>query len=354
MKTPLLKLNNGVEMPALGLGVFQSSPEDTIKAVATAIADGYRLIDTARAYKNESQVGEGIRNSGINRAELFVTTKLWLTDYGYDAALRGFDGSLTKLRLDYLDLYLLHWPTKNFDATVQSYKAAEKLLAAGRVRAIGVCNHTEQQLEALIARTDVVPAVNQVELHPYFAQKALRQTSAALGIVMQAWSPIGGVKRYWPGASATGTGDPLADPVITGIGRAHGKTAAQVILRWQFQNGVVAIPKSVKAARIAKNIDIFDFVLSDSEMTKIDALDTGARGGPDPTQIDMDSFSDTVDRMHPVRVSRRDAKQTEPLNEHRSIRHSCSYHGCRLRNGVGISRGILGSRRVRRAVRKPQ
>jgi len=289
-KSPSIKLNNDIEMPALGLGVFQSSPEDTIKAVATAIADGYRLIDTASAYKNESQVGEGIRNSGINRVELFVTTKLWLTDYGHDAALRGFDESMAKLRLDYLDLYLLHWPTKNFEATVQSYKAAEKLLAAGGVRAIGVCNHTEQQLDALIDSTDVVPGGNQVELHPYFAQKALRQTSAALGIVTQAWSPIGGVKRYWPGASATG--NPLADPVITGIGRAHGKTPAQVILRWQFQNGVVAIPKSVKPARIAENIDIFDFVLSDSEMAKIDALDTGVRGGPDPTQIDTDSFSE--------------------------------------------------------------
>ncbi|TVM03645.1 MAG: oxidoreductase [Candidatus Brocadia sp. WS118] len=291
-KNPSFKLNNGIEMPALGLGVFQSSPEDTVNAVVTAIAGGYRLIDTARAYKNESQVGEGIRKSGISRAELFVTTKLWLTDYGHDAALHGFDESMAKLGLDYLDLYLLHWPTKNFDATVQSYKAAEKLLAVGRVRAIGVCNHTEQQLEALIARTDVVPAVNQVELHPYFAQKALRQKGAALGIVTQAWSPIGGVKRYWPGASDKGNGDPLADPVITGIGEAHGKSAAQVILRWHFQNGVVAIPKSVKPARIAENIAIFDFVLGNSEMAKIDALDTGMRGGPDPTQVDTDSFSE--------------------------------------------------------------
>lgn len=290
-KSPLIKLNNGVAMPAFGLGVFQASPEDTVKAVATAIADGYRLIDTASAYKNESHVGEGIRASGIGREQIFVTTKLWLTDYGFDAALRGFDQSMARLGLDYLDLYLLHWQTRDLDATVQSYKAAEKLLAAGRVRAIGVCNHTEQQLDALIARTEVVPAVNQVELHPYFAQKELRQKDAALHIVTQAWSPIGGVKRYWPGASTPGSGDPLADPVITGIGRAHGKTAAQVILRWQFQNGVVAIPKSINPARIAENIDIFDFVLSDAEMAKIDALDTGVRGGPDPTQIDTDSFS---------------------------------------------------------------
>lgn len=291
-KSPSIKLNNGIQMPTLGLGVYLASPEDTVNAVATAIADGYRLIDTARAYKNESQVGEGIRKSGISREYIFVTTKLWLTDYGHEAAMRGFDESMAKLKLDYLDLYLLHWPTKDFEATVQSYKAAEKLLAAGRVRAIGVCNHTEQQLDALIARTDVVPAVNQVELHPYFAQKELRQKNTALGIVTEAWSPIGGVKRYWPGASTAGNGDPLANSVITGIGQAHGKTAAQVILRWHFQNGVVAIPKSVKPARIAENIDIFDFALSDEEMAKIDALDTGVRGGPDPTQVDTDSFSE--------------------------------------------------------------
>ncbi len=292
VNNPTIKLNNGIEMPALGLGVFQSSPEDTIQAVATAIAGGYRLIDTAHAYKNEVQVGAGIRQSGVSREQIFVTTKLWLPDYGYDAALRAFDESLEKLGLDYLDLYLLHWPTKNFDATVQSYQAAEKLLAAGRVRAIGVCNHTEQHLDALIARSDVVPAVNQVELHPYFSQPALRRKDTELGIVTQAWSPIGGIKRYWPGASDKGKGDPLADPVITRIGQAHGKSAAQVILRWQFQNGVVAIPKSVNPARIAANIAIFDFALSDAEMAALDALDTGVRAGPDPTQIDTNSFSE--------------------------------------------------------------
>lgn len=290
--TPLTTLNNGIEMPAFGLGVYQASPQDAVEAVATAIADGYRLIDTAKAYQNESEVGQGIRKSGIDRAKLFVTTKLWLTDYGYDPALRGFDGSMARLGLDYLDLYLLHWPTKNFDATVQSYKAAEKLLADGRVRAIGVCNFNEQQLDALMARTDVVPAVNQVELHPYFAQKSLRQRNAALGILTEAWSPIGGVKRYWPGGLDAGGGDPLANPVIIGIGQAHGKTAAQVILRWHLQNGVVAIPKSVHPGRIAENIGIFDFTLSDSEMAKMDSLDTGMRAGPDPTQVDTNSFSE--------------------------------------------------------------
>jgi diketogulonate reductase-like aldo/keto reductase len=196
------RLNNGVNMPAVGLGVYQASEEEAAEAVATAIAYGYRLIDTAKAYGNETKVGEGIRKSGVDRAQLFVTTKLWLTDYGYDATLRGFDESIAELGLDYLDLYLLHWPTKNFDATIQSYKAAEKLLADGRVRAIGVSNFTEQYLDDLVARTDVIPAVNQIELHPYFAQKGLREKNAALGIVTEAWSPIGGVKRYWPGGSS--------------------------------------------------------------------------------------------------------------------------------------------------------
>jgi diketogulonate reductase-like aldo/keto reductase len=291
-KTPLITLNNGIEMPALGLGVFQATLDETVKAVTTAIADGYRLIDTAKAYGNESQVGEGIRNSGIDRAEIFVTTKLWLTDYGYDATLRAFDESMAKLGLDYLELYLLHWPTKTFDATVQSYKAAEKLLADGRVRAIGVCNFTEQYLDDLIERTEVVPAVNQVELHPYFAQKNLRVKNAALGIVTEAWSPVGGVKRYWAADPDAGRNDPFKDPAITAIAQSHGKTPAQVILRWHFQNGVITIPKSVHAGRIAENIDIFGFALSDEEMAKIDALDTSVRGGPDPRQIDTNSFAE--------------------------------------------------------------
>jgi diketogulonate reductase-like aldo/keto reductase len=290
--SPTFRLNNGVEMPALGLGVYQATANETREAVATAIADGYRLIDTAKAYANETAVGEGIRNSGIDRAEVFVTSKLWLTDYGYDAALRAFDESTAKLRLDYLDLYLLHWPTKNFDATVQSWKAFERLVADGRVRAIGVSNFTERYLDDLVARSIVIPAINQVELHPYFSQKKLLEKNAALGIVTEAWSPIGGVKRYWAADPDAGKRDPLNDPVITGISHAHGKTSAQVMLRWHFQNGVVSIPKSVNARRIAENIDIFDFELSDSDMAKIDALDTGARAGPDPTQIDTNSFSE--------------------------------------------------------------
>ena len=288
-KAPSVTLNNGIKMPVLGLGVYQASPEDTVRAVTVAIDQGYRLIDTAKAYGNEAQVGEAIRASGTDRDELFVTTKLWLTDYGFESALRAFDASMTRLGLDRLDLYLLHWPTRDFDATVQSYKALEKLLADGRTRAIGVCNHTAGQLDALIAQTNIVPAVNQVELHPYFTQPELRAKDRMLGIVTEAWSPIGGVKRYW--ASDGKDGNPLADPVLKSIGDAHGKTPAQIILRWHVQNGVVAIPKSVHVNRIAENIDIFDFELSGKEMARIDALNADARGGPDPVEVDTKSFS---------------------------------------------------------------
>lgn len=198
-QSPLIELNNGVEMPALGLGVYQSAPEETGSAVESAIANGYRLIDTAAAYGNEREVGEGIRRSGIDRADVFVTTKLWIADYGYEPALRAFDESLSRLGLDYVDLYLLHWPVPtDFEATVASYKAAEKVLAEGRVRAIGVCNFNPQHLEDLVARTDVVPAVNQVELHPYFAQKKVRGANASHNVLTQSWSPIGGVYKNHP------------------------------------------------------------------------------------------------------------------------------------------------------------
>src|SRR3954469_8269200 len=195
--SPLIALNNGVKMPALGLGVYQSKPEETVGAVATALKGGYRLIDTAPAYLNEREVGEGIRRSGIDRSEVFVTTKLWISDYGYDRTLRAFGISQRKLGLDYVDLYLLHWPVpSDFETTIASYKAAEKLLADGRVRAIGVCNFSPKDLQNLMARTSTVPAVNQVELHPFFILKELRDFDTAHGIITQAWSPIGGVNRY--------------------------------------------------------------------------------------------------------------------------------------------------------------
>ena len=284
-----LTLNNGVRMPALGLGVFQSPPQETVPAVETALRDGYRLIDTAAAYANEKEVGEGLRRSGVDREDVFVTTKLWLTDYGYDSTLRAFDTSLANLGIDHLDLYLLHQPINTqFEVEVGSYKAAEKLLADGRVRAIGVSNHSPRHLTDLMENSDIVPAVNQVELHPHFIQRELRDFHAAHSIATQCWSPIGGISRYRPGQGST---DPLHEPVITGLADRYGKTPAQVILRWHIEHGLCAIPKSVKAHRTAENFDVFDFGLTPDEVAAIDALDTGVRGGPDPDTIQLDSFS---------------------------------------------------------------
>ncbi|MER5435455.1 aldo/keto reductase [Streptomyces sp. NPDC002588] len=288
--SPVLKLNNGVEMPALGLGVYQSPPEETAAAVETALRDGYRLIDTAAAYRNEEQVGEGIERSGVDRDEVFVTTKLWLSDYGYDSALRAFDTSLAKLGLDHLDLYLLHQPVPlEPEPWIAAYKAAERLLADGRVRAIGVSNHTPGLLSTLMEQTDVVPAVNQVELHPYFVQRELREVHAKFGIVTQAWSPIGGITRYWAHAPNGGR-SALEEPVVTALADKYGRTAAQIVLRWHLEHGVCAIPKSVKAHRIAENFDVFDFHLTPDEVAAVDALDTGLRSGPDPESIRLDTF----------------------------------------------------------------
>jgi diketogulonate reductase-like aldo/keto reductase len=286
-----ITLNNGTEIPALGLGVFLSPPEQTAAAVETAIANGYRLIDTAAAYNNERQVGEGIRGSGIDRDEVFITTKLWVSDYGWDSALDAFDASMRRLGLDYLDLYLLHWPVpSDFEATVASYQAAEKLLAEGRARAIGVSNFNPRHLEQLIARTDVIPAVNQVELHPYFTQQDVRDANARHGIVTQSWSPIGGVYDR----RQTGPTKPLENAAIVELASQHGKTPAQIILRWHIQHGLSTIPKSVRASRIAENIDVFDFTLSPEEIAAIDALDTGTRSGLDPETFDANSYAVTI------------------------------------------------------------
>ena len=288
-----IELDNGVEMPALGLGVFLSPRDRTAEAVATAIENGYRLFDTAAAYNNERQVGEGIRRSGIDRADVFVTTKLWLFDYGYDSALRAFDASLRRLGVDYVDLYLLHWPVPtDFAATVDAYKAAEKLLGEGRSRAIGVSNFEPHHLANLIAQTDVVPAVNQVELHPYFIQEDVRAANARHGVVTQSWSPIGGV--YDRNRQGEGT-RPLENPVILDLASKYGKTPAQVILRWHVDHGLSAIPKSVTASRIAENIDVFDFALAPDEIAAIDSLDTGVRAGTDPEKADAGSFQVTID-----------------------------------------------------------
>jgi diketogulonate reductase-like aldo/keto reductase len=293
--TPALNLNNGISMPALGLGVYQSPPEETMGAVEAALANGYRLIDTAAAYGNEREVGEAIRRSAVDRDEIFVVTMLWISDYGHDAALVGFDASLRRLGLDHVDLYLLHQPVPaDFEATIGAYKAAEEMLAEGRTRAIGVSNFSAQHLRRLIDRTDVVPAVNQVELHPYFTQPALREAHAELGIATQAWSPIGGVLVYMPGSGGDAR-SPLTDPVIRDLAATYGKTPAQVILRWHIEHGFCAIPKSVKPHRIAENFDVLDFSLESGEVAAIDALDTGVRGGPDPEAINRETIPMTVD-----------------------------------------------------------
>jgi diketogulonate reductase-like aldo/keto reductase len=292
--TPALELNNDVTMPAIGLGVFQSPPEETLTAVETALRGGYRLIDTAAAYGNEREVGEAIRRSGVDRGEIFVTTKLWISDYGYDSAFVGFDAGLRRIGLDHVDLYLLHQPVPtDFEKTIDAYKAAEKVLADGRTRAIGVSNFSPEHLRQLVDRTEVVPAVNQVELHPYFTQPTLRELHAELGIVTQAWSPIGGVLVYTPGSDeARG---PLTDPVITDLAAKYDKTPAQVVLRWHVEHGFSAIPKSVKPHRIAENFNVFDFALTADEVAAIDALDTGVRSGPDPETLNLDTVPIVVD-----------------------------------------------------------
>ncbi len=282
----LINLNNGIKMPAFGLGVFQSAPQETASAVEAAIESGYRLIDTAAAYGNEREVGEGIRRAGIDRDEVFVTTKLWISDYGYEPALRGFDGCLRRLDLEYVDLFLLHHPVpSDFESTIGAYKAAERMLGEGRARAIGVSNFSPQHLERLISQTDVVPAVNQVELHPFFTQHALSDFHSANGIATQAWSPLGGVNVYFP-ADGRAVKNPLEHPTILELAAKYQKTPAQVVLRWHIEHGHSAIPKSVKPHRIAENIDIFDFTLAPDEVASIDALDTDVRGGPDPELVD--------------------------------------------------------------------
>jgi diketogulonate reductase-like aldo/keto reductase len=291
-QSSVLTLNTGFEMPALGLGVFQSSPEQTAGAVQAAIANGYRLIDTAAAYINEREVGEGIKRSGIDRSAIFVTTKLWMTHYGYERALRAFDVSRRKLGVEYVDLYLLHWPVpSDFEATVASYRAAEKLHSDGLIRTIGVSNFSVKHLEDLVARTKVVPAVNQIELHPFFIQRELRAFHHRHGIITQSWSPIGGVCRRNARADANGVKSPLEHPATAALAAKHGKTPAQVIFRWHIDHGLSAIPKSVRPERIAENIDIFDFALTKDEVAAIDALDTGGRSGSNPELVNSNTFA---------------------------------------------------------------
>jgi diketogulonate reductase-like aldo/keto reductase len=280
-------LSNGVVMPALGLGVFQTPPDETRLAVAAALDAGYRHIDTAASYGNERQVGEAVHSSGLDRSEVFLETKIWISDYGYEQTLHGFEKSARKLGVDQIDLLILHQPLpSDFEATLEAYRGLERLLAEGKVRAIGVSNFMVEHLRTLLERAAVVPAVNQIEVHPYFAQTEVQALNAEQGIVTQAWSPIGGITFYRDGQHSS----TLEDPAIGAIAEAHGKTPAQVMLRWHLQQGRSVIPKSTKPARIAENIDVFDFELSAEELAAIDALDTGRRGGPEPEAITLENF----------------------------------------------------------------
>jgi 2,5-diketo-D-gluconate reductase A len=291
MNVANLTLNNGVELPALGFGVFQSPPEETADAVAEALRVGYRHIDTAAAYGNEREVGQAVAASGIPRDELFIETKVWISDYGYDETLHAFEKSAGKLGIEQIDLFILHQALPSeFARTLEAYRALEKLLADGKVRAIGVSNFMPEHLTKLLTVAQVVPAVNQIEVHPYFQQEELLAYDTEHAILNQAWSPIGGITFYRDGRH----GSTLEDETIGAIANAHGKTPAQVMLRWGIQEGRSVIPKSVKPARIAENFDVFDFELTTQELAQIDALGTGVRGGPEPEQITLEAFGRAI------------------------------------------------------------
>lgn len=267
---PNVRLNNGVLMPQLGLGVYKTQEGEEVKnAVRWALEAGYRSIDTAALYENEAGVGEAIRESGLPREEIFVTTKVWNTDQGYEQTLKAFETSRKKLGLEYVDLYLVHWPGR--DKFIDTYRALEKLLAEGLVRAIGVSNFKEHHLERLMAETNVVPAVNQVEFHPRLRQKPLHDYCKAKGIALEAWAPL--MKGQ------------LDLPVLVRLAEKYGKTPAQIVLRWHIQLGVIVIPKSVHRERIVSNADVFDFELTPEEMAEIEGLDENHRFGKDPDEF---------------------------------------------------------------------
>jgi diketogulonate reductase-like aldo/keto reductase len=273
--TPTITLNNGVTIPQLGFGVFQVPPDEVIEPVATALEAGYRLIDSAAAYQNEEGVGKAIAGSGIPREEIFVTTKLWNSDQGYDSALRAFDTSLGKLGLDTVDLYLIHWPLPKRDSYVETWKALEQIYRDGRARAIGVSNFTIRHLNRLREESGIIPAANQVELHPRWPQEELRAYHEQHQIATEAWSPIGQGQGL------------LDDPTVVALAKARDRSPAQVVLRWHMQLGIIAIPKSVTPERIRANLEVFDFELDESEMATLSGLTSAGRVGPDPERFDV-------------------------------------------------------------------
>jgi len=274
MDVPGIELNNGTTIPQLGFGVFQIDPSDTVEAVSTALETGYRHIDTAQMYGNEAEVGEAVAKSDIPRDQLWITTKCNNSNHGYDDAQSALDESLQKMGLDHVDLYLIHWPLPGKDLYVETWKGLEKAYQDGKTRAIGVSNFQPHHLDRLLSETDTVPAVNQIELHPHMQQAGLRSYHERHGIRTEAWSPIG-------------QGRGLLDaPELAEIAQAHGKSAAQVVLRWHVQIGNIVFPKSATAARIRENFEIFDFELSDDEVKTIDGMEKAERLGPDPDRFD--------------------------------------------------------------------
>jgi diketogulonate reductase-like aldo/keto reductase len=266
---PDIPLRGGTVIPQLGYGVFQVARDQTAEAVTRALSVGYRHIDTAAAYRNEAEVGEAIRGSGLDREEVFLTTKCWNDDQGFEEAKRALAASLGRLQMDYVDLYLIHWPVPSRDSYVDTWKAFIDLQADGLARSIGVSNFQPAHLQRLVAETGETPAVNQIELHPYLQQPILRRKHEQMMILTEAWSPLA-------------QGAVLGDPAIVKIADTHGKTPAQVVIRWHLQLGSVVIPKSVTPRRIEENFDAFDFLLTDLEMKAIGALDADRRTGPDP------------------------------------------------------------------------
>jgi 2,5-diketo-D-gluconate reductase A len=274
MASPSITLNDGNSIPQVGLGVWQTPPEETERAVATALEAGYRHIDTAAAYGNEKEVGAAVAKSGLAREDVYITTKLWNADQGYDSTLTAFERSMKRLGLDYLDLYLIHWPMPANNKFVETFKAFAHLRDQGRIRSIGVSNFEPEHLRMVVDTTGIVPSVNQIELHPLLQQEELRELHAQLGVATEAWSPLG-------------QGSLLKNDTVTSVADAHGKTPAQVLIRWHIQLGNIVIPKSVTPERIVSNFDVFDFELSEQDMASVSSLGDGTRMGPDPRTFEF-------------------------------------------------------------------